>query len=164
MEHQDLQPNLNDVPPPNDCLPLWDFFKDFLQNVPQDMQMKFKSTFGATSPIQIRPVSMQNPMDPKIKPPRQDLWIKSNGALPVLEDNGDGATVDPSAIHRTLLSFASDYGLLETALNPHAVSLWEPKQRVNVASIDHSMWFHHRKCVVAVVVLCCCVIILVLMC
>ena len=145
LEHQDLQPNLNDVPPPEDCLPLWEFFKDFLQNVPQDMQMKFKSTFGKTSPIQIRPVSMQNPMDPKIKPPRQDLWIKSNGALPVLEDNGDGATVDPSAIHRTLLSFASDYGLLETALNPHAVSLWEPKQRVNVASIDHSMWFHHRK-------------------
>ena len=140
LEHQELQqPDLTNVPLPEDCLPLWDMFDSFLQNVPKEMHTKFKSTFGPTSPIQIRPVSMQNPLDPQIKQPRQDLWIKSNGALPLLEDS----TADPSSLHRTLLSFASDYGLLETALNPHGISLWELKQKVNVATIDHSMWFHH---------------------
>ena len=44
-------------------------------------------------------------------------------------------------VHRALLSYASDWGLLETALHPHAVSMWG--RRVDLATIDHSMWFHH---------------------
>lgn len=143
IEHS-IEHNLNEynnIPPPNECLPIWDVFDEFLQNnVPKGIKNKFKNTFGPTSPIQIRPVSMQNPIHPVTKKPQQDLWIRSNGTLKKNEENM--TDFESESLHRALLSFASDYGLLETALNPHAVSLWDPKQRVNVATIDHSIWFH----------------------
>ena len=136
MEHEDSASllHLEDVPPPDACLPVWELFDTHLHGVPDHLKNIFEKTFGLKSPVQIRPTSFQSPMEPIQKKPRQDLWIRSNGKLP--------ADTDP-AVHRALLSFASDYGLLETALLPHAVSLWEPKQKVQAATIDHSMWFHH---------------------
>ena len=134
FEHQDLQLSLDDVPPPESCIPVWDCFGDMIQHIPKRMANIFERTFGPDSPVEIRVVKKTNFMNPGQKEPRQDLWIRGNGTLPA----GTSA-----ATHRALLSFASDYGLLETALHPHAVSIWEPKQTVQAATIDHSLWFHH---------------------
>ena len=38
------------------------------------------------------------------------------------------------------MAYASDFGLLATALRPHGVETWSPD--LQVATIDHSMWFH----------------------
>lgn len=134
FEHQELDESLKDVPSPEDCRPVWDLFDEFLSHVPKAMKKRMKVSFGPDSPIQIRPTSFQDPMNPTKNPPYSDIWIRSNGKIPADAD---------ASIHRALLAFASDYGLLEAALYPHAVSLWEPKQKVQCATIDHSMWFHH---------------------
>ena len=45
--------------------------------------------------------------------------------------------------HQAVLAYASDYGLLGTALQPHGRSYRRPD--IQVASLDHSLWMH-RKC------------------
>ena len=43
-------------------------------------------------------------------------------------------------IHQAVLAYASDYGLLTTALQPHGVPFRSP--RLQIASLDHSLWMH----------------------
>ena len=47
---------------------------------------------------------------------------------------------DDPMIHRFLLAYASDFGLVGTSLYPHGHTFWEPEMQV--ASLDHSIWFH----------------------
>ena len=47
---------------------------------------------------------------------------------------------DDEGLHRGLLAYVSDSHLLDTALQPHGISLTSP--RLIIASIDHAMWFH----------------------
>jgi acyl-CoA thioesterase-2 len=42
--------------------------------------------------------------------------------------------------HQALLAYASDYGLLGSALQPHGLTV--RSEEVMVASLDHSLWFH----------------------
>jgi acyl-CoA thioesterase-2 len=39
-----------------------------------------------------------------------------------------------------MLAYVSDYGLLSTALRPHAGTI--SLENLQMASIDHAMWFH----------------------
>jgi acyl-CoA thioesterase-2 len=57
-------------------------------------------------------------------------WLRASHAL-----------ADNPALHAYLLAYASDHGFLSTALLPHGVSWLSPGMQV--ASIDHVMWFHH---------------------
>lgn len=41
--------------------------------------------------------------------------------------------------HQLLLSYASDMGLISTAMMPHKIS---PSQNMQIASLDHAIWFH----------------------
>ncbi|KLV05347.1 MULTISPECIES: acyl-CoA thioesterase II [Photobacterium] len=86
-------------------------------------------TFGRERPIEVRPANVINPLDPKPTEAKQYLWIKANGEMP-----------DDPRIHQYLLAYASDWGFLVTALQPHGVTLFSP--RMKVATIDHSMWYH----------------------
>ncbi len=88
-----------------------------------------RERFLAESPIEIRPIDPQNPLKPKAREPKSAAWLKANGALPE----------DP-ALHRYLLAYASDFNFLSTAMYPHSVSWMFPNMQV--ASIDHAMWFH----------------------
>ena len=47
---------------------------------------------------------------------------------------------DDPALHRALLAWTSDFYFMVTALQPHGVTWLTPKMQV--ASLDHSMWFH----------------------
>ncbi len=85
--------------------------------------------FCGEKPITVKPVTVVNPLKPHKAEPKQYLWIKANGDLP-----------QNQLIHQYLLAYASDWGFLVTALHPHQVTLMTPK--FQVATIDHSMWFH----------------------
>lgn len=85
--------------------------------------------FCREKPIEFRPVNVVNPLKPEKVPARQCLWIKANGEVP-----------DNQLIQQYMLAYASDWGFLRTALNPHGVSLFTPK--LQIATIDHSVWFH----------------------
>ena len=45
---------------------------------------------------------------------------------------------DDQALHRCLLAYVSDYHLLDTANLPHG----QPWYELQMASIDHALWFH----------------------
>jgi acyl-CoA thioesterase-2 len=89
----------------------------------------FRDKLLCTRPIETRPIAPINPFDPVKKPPHRYAWIKAIGELPVDVN-----------IHRYLLAYASDFGLVATALYPHGHTFWEPEMQV--ASLDHAMWFH----------------------
>jgi acyl-CoA thioesterase-2 len=77
-------------------------------------------------PIEVRQVRapLASPADP-----RQQSWIRADGALP-----------DDPLIHVCVLAYASDLGLLAAALPPHGLSPFSGE--VTMASLDHAMWFH----------------------
>ena len=62
-------------------------------------------------------------------PTGQCLWFRLSGTLP-----------DDPALHRHLLSYASDFNLLTTSLIPHGIEYRDPKLRI--ASLDHALWLH----------------------
>ena len=59
----------------------------------------------------------------------QSVWLKAIGELP-----------DDPLIHSAVLAYASDYALLEPVLRRHGRQ-WTDGT-LNVASLDHAMWFH----------------------
>lgn len=102
---------------------------DLVESVAQYLPPKIVEMFGNKRPIEVRPVTVINPLKPMIAEPKQYLWIKTNGEMP-----------DELSIHQYMLAYASDWGFLTTSLHPHGVTLFSPNMQV--ATIDHSMWFH----------------------
>lgn len=43
-------------------------------------------------------------------------------------------------MHHALVAYISDLDLMNTAVRPRGISLWDP--RAQAASLDHTMWFH----------------------
>jgi len=69
---------------------------------------------------------------PKSDGPREakvQLWMRARGEI------GD----DPR-MHQAVMAFASDIGLMNTALTPHPANWATPG--LQTASLDHAMWFH----------------------
>ena len=60
---------------------------------------------------------------------RNAVWMKTFGPMP-----------DNANLHRAALAYASDYTLLESILRRHGLSWITPG--MNVASLDHAMWWH----------------------
>ncbi len=122
FEHQNPMP---EVTAPEQLLTETELVKKL---VPQLLESN-QGLFQNERPIEMKPVTVINPIKPHKTEPKQYLWIKANGDLPQ----------DP-LIHQYVLAYASDWGFLATALHPHGVSVIEPK--LQIATIDHSMWFH----------------------
>jgi acyl-CoA thioesterase-2 len=61
--------------------------------------------------------------------PYKQMWTRSPMHLP-----------DAPAMHEALFGYVSDYGLLWTALQPHGITIGDP--RLQIASLDHTIWFH----------------------
>jgi len=57
------------------------------------------------------------------------VWFKLRERIP-----------DSPILHQATLAYASDYGFLPTALQPHGVSWRDP--RLVIASLDHTLWLH----------------------
>ncbi len=84
----------------------------------------------AERPFELRPVDpIVDPVSPDERPPRSMHWLKTTGKL-----------ADDPSLHRFLLAYASDFSFLTTSLRPHGVTWLTPGMQV--ASIDHAMWFH----------------------
>ena len=70
---------------------------------------------------------------PSPQPPEQFVWFKANAT------HGELA-VDNPLLHTCLLVYESDNTLIGTARLPHRGSF--DRERMQVASLDHAMWFH----------------------
>ena len=81
-------------------------------------------------PIEIRPVEPRGFLDRGKYAPYDNIWIKATGPVP-----------DDVIVQQAVLAYASDMSLLDTSLLPHGVD-WH--SGIQMASLDHAMWFHHR--------------------
>lgn len=122
FEHQNAMPN---IPGPENFASESELASKIAEFLPEPI----RQTFCGEKAIEVRPVTVVNPLKPHKEEPKQYLWIKANGELP-----------ESQLIHQYIMAYASDWGFLVTALHPHEVSLFTPK--FQVATIDHSMWFH----------------------
>ncbi|MEM9621679.1 MAG: acyl-CoA thioesterase II, partial [Pseudomonadota bacterium] len=64
------------------------------------------------------------------QPPEQYVWFKSNGPVP-----------DDEVLQTCLLVYESDNTLIGTSRLPHRGHF--DRDKMQVASLDHAMWFHH---------------------
>lgn len=122
FEHQTAMP---DVAGPEGLTPESERIQALSRFIPD----RLKDKLLAENPIEMRQVNYVNPMQPEKAEPVRYIWLKANGRLP-----------DDPRIHKYLLAYASDFNFLPTALMPHGHSFWE--RELQVATIDHSMWFH----------------------
>ena len=65
------------------------------------------------------------------QPPEQFVWFKANGEVPA-----------DLRLQTCLLVYESDNTLISTARLPHRGKF--DRDKMQVASLDHAMWFHHQ--------------------
>jgi acyl-CoA thioesterase-2 len=80
-------------------------------------------------PIDTRYVDWAPPDRIEPRPPKQRVWLRADGTLP-----------DDPVLHTCVLTYASDMTLLDTTMLAHGGEAFE--DRVQMASLDHAMWFH----------------------
>ena len=90
---------------------------------------KVQRIANIAAPFELRPIDAYFSDTPKGTPPLRRVWLRTIDNLP---DDGD--------LHRAILAYFSDYGLITTLLMPQGVKLSNDK--MFLASLDHAMWFH----------------------
>src|SRR5699024_9790652 len=90
-----------------------------------------RESVGREIALDTRPVQPWNMLKPDKRAPQQQIWFKTRAAVP-----------DAPALHRAILTYASDFDLLTTALLPHGISFFT--RGMMMASVDHAVWFHHH--------------------
>ena len=125
LEHQLPMPN---VPAPEALRPELDLIRERADDIPRPL----RDVVTQDRPIDFRPVEHLDPFNPAPLPPIKHMWLRAIGEMP-----------DDPLMHQAVLAYASDYGLLGTALQPHGRTFRQPD--IQVASLDHALWFH-RDC------------------
>jgi len=124
LEHQTAMP---DVPGPDGLQDVTEVSPDILSVIPEKMRRYLTDK----RPFEFRPVRAMNFLNPEKLPPVKHVWIKAVDKLP-----------DEISLHQNLLAYVSDYELLGTSTLPHGLPFG--KGRVQMASLDHALWFHRK--------------------
>lgn len=115
-EHQEPVPE--GVLPPEECkgwkFPGWERAKD-----------EDKARWARKRPVTVRDADPEHELL-KGPTPRRQVWVRMRGTLP-----------DDEVVHAAAIAYASDMGLLSTARGVMS-------GKSASASLDHSVWFHHR--------------------
>jgi acyl-CoA thioesterase-2 len=120
--HQTAMP---EVPGPETLRPELDVIRERADEIPPDV----RPLLTQDRPLDFRSLDESDLFDATPGEPRRGYWMRAIGL----------ADEDP-VHHRALLAYASDYGLLGSALRPHGMTIRDP--RLMVASLDHAVWFH----------------------
>lgn len=122
LEHQSELPL---VPPPEELESELELLRGMAARIPEpDREVILQDR-----PIDWRPVDPMNPFAPEIRPPERYIWLRAIGEL----------SSDLTS-HQAVLAYASDHGILATALAPHGYSIRSPGMQA--ATLDHAIWFH----------------------
>ena len=81
--------------------------------------------------VEMRPIEIQDYANPVKTPPYRNTWIRPDGQMP-----------DDEKTQQAFLLYISDMGLLAAANNPHGRNFLS--KNLQVASLDHAMWFHQK--------------------
>jgi len=104
--------------------------KEITAKIPE----KLKKFLTSERPFEFRPVQPVNILQPGKLPPIRHVWIRALNSVP-----------DDPHLHQCLLAYVSDFELLGTSLRPHGYGLPFGSGILQVASLDHAIWFH-REC------------------
>lgn len=122
IEHQDAMPV---VEGPEGLTSELELYKKMADQIPE----RIRDRILFNKPFETRPVFFYNLFKPEKKEPPCYRWFR---AVDKISD-------DP-ALHQYLLAYASDFHLAATSLHSHGLSAWLPGMQI--ASLDHAMWFH----------------------
>jgi acyl-CoA thioesterase-2 len=115
-----------DVPPPDRLKDIEAYRQEFVRRLPGVTPPRFMM---AEAPFDFRMVLPPPHLDPVGGEPVSHVWFRALDRLP-----------DDEALHRTMLTYASDYSLIGTATRPHKLDL--SRQHFSMTSLDHAMWFY----------------------
>ena len=127
FDHQDKMP---DVKGPDNLKNATELLSGIIDKIPKNL----KKFLTGKRPFEFRPVQPIDILNPGKLPPVNHVWIKAVSELP--NDNH---------LHQCLLAYVSDFQLLATSLRPHGVGIPFGGGKIQVASLDHALWFH-RDC------------------
>lgn len=102
---------------------------DLIRAMADRIPPPLRQVYTQDRPIDFRPVDPVDPFAPGTRDAAKQMWFRADGVMP-----------DDPILHQAVMAYASDYGLLGTALLPHGLSFVMP--RVQAASLDHAVWFH----------------------
>jgi len=122
MDHQAFTP---EAPAPEGLTPELARIRAMADRLPEGV----REVLTQDRPLDFRPVDPPDLLDPSPRAPTRQTWLRAAGPIP-----------DETLLHQAVLAYASDYGLLATALQPHGVNV--RSQGMQVASLDHALWFH----------------------
>jgi acyl-CoA thioesterase II len=123
LEHQDHMP---EAPPPESLPTERERLAPFIARLPEHVRARYE----ADRPFEVRSAGpIEDLFHPVPRPPRRLMWMRAVTPLP-----------DEPALHRYLLAYISDYLFMTAALAPHGLTWIAPQ--LQLASIDHAMWFH----------------------
>ncbi|HUE96539.1 MAG TPA: acyl-CoA thioesterase II [Longimicrobiaceae bacterium] len=118
-------PQMPEVPPPESLRSELEMIREMADRFPE----RLREIYTQDRPIDFRPVDPVDPFQPEPRPALKHVWLRGLG------------DIGPSQVmHQAVLAYASDYGLLSSALLPHGLSL--QMRRLQAASLDHCMWLH----------------------
>jgi acyl-CoA thioesterase II len=126
-EGPDHQARMPEAPDPESLPRELDLIREMADRIPEPL----RAIYTQDRPLDIRPVSPVDFLRPEQRPPAKKVWFRALGAVP-----------DDILEHQAVLAYASDYGILGTALLPHGLSF--QMRRLQAATLDHSLWFHRR--------------------
>lgn len=121
-EHQAEMP---DVPGPEGIADELERVRAVADRIPEPL----RGVYTQDRPIEFRTVDPVDFFRPEKRPPEKYVWLRAHGPMP-----------DDVLQHQAVLAYASDYGLLGTALLPHGLTFQMP--RLQAATLDHALWFH----------------------
>lgn len=124
-EGPEHQADMPEAPPPEEVRSELELVRERAHVIPEQL----RPVLTQDRPIDFRPIAPVDPFAPEKRPPRRMLWLRANGVMS-----------DDRLAHQAVLAYASDYGLLATALLPHGLSIYTAN--VQVATLDHALWLH----------------------
>lgn len=120
--HQSPAP---DVPQPEELRSELELIRERADRIPEEL----RPILTQDRPLDFRPIDAEEPFRPEPRRPLRRAWVRTVGELD-----------DDPLHHQAVLAYASDYGLLGAALQPHGRSFRDPD--VMAATLDHALWFH----------------------
>jgi len=130
LEHEDSP--MPEVEGPENLRPDMEVRREMADRMGDRMNDTQRALMLRPRPIEMRTVDRLHWMNSDPKPPHAHSWFRTAAPLP-----------DDPALHRAIITYASDYTLLGTSALPHGLS-WMRGELVG-ASLDHAIWFHSPK-------------------
>jgi acyl-CoA thioesterase-2 len=123
FDHQDTMP---EVPAPEDCPTMGDLYRKWTGRADD---RSWEREWAAVDVRYAADSGNGGALASSDEPARTQIWLKAAGAVP-----------DDVVLNTCVLTYASDLTLLGVSLVPHGLLI--VSRQVQLASLDHSMWFH----------------------